>query len=502
MNPVYPLPATDASEIEPPPFKRDLHSIDDIEGTKPNAYLRWKSRASNTVDDIEGTHSRPRTIASNHHVEQLYVRDINEDGIFRSSRRVDPLRPTHIVHGRVVRDDDAGMYVKPAVPKTSTRPFLPLETADIEGAQASFHQEVSVGGIAPEKRRHFINTNFIGDIAGAQPGSKAHGLKSVRMTDPLERDYVLLDGRRWNAEELAVGKSWYNAAATILAAEAAEASATMPMGRTGIAAAVAPAHNYARRILDPRDAEIAKLRGTVETLRREREVLALTSQIATIRSSTAPVQAGPSGTATPSEPVSQADANSGVPSRSAVPSVVQASRASRNASRVPTPRTAGSDASLSAAPSRPSASAAQILDVEQEREARQTSSSAGASSAGGANPQEFDPVASLRKSAAAAQARNILGVIPATRPQQNLQKTAESTVTAAMGQTGSSSLRASGRYDSYLDQHPAAPRGTNPFQNRSAGHMAASASFRDVHATRVAAKERASEVNDVRSLPM
>ena len=40
-------------------------------------------------------------------------------------------------------------------------------------------------------------------------------------------------------------------------------------------------------------------------------------------------------------------------------------------------------------------------------------------------------------------------------------------------------LRASGRYDSKLDQYPAAQRGSDPFaaSNRPQGHMAASASF-------------------------
>ena len=121
-----------------------------------------------------------------------------------------------MIHGRVVFDDDNGMYVRPTqdFKGAGTRPFNPLMTDDIEGARAGKEADVTVGGIPMEKRRFWGVTNMVADVPGSQVGSKAPGLTTVRMTDPNERDYVLLDGRRWNAEELTVGKSWCECAET------------------------------------------------------------------------------------------------------------------------------------------------------------------------------------------------------------------------------------------------------------------------------------------------
>ena len=36
-----------------------------------------------------------------------------------------------------------------------------------------------------ERRRHFRNTNFVGDIAGAQPDTVKHAIRTNRVTNPL-----------------------------------------------------------------------------------------------------------------------------------------------------------------------------------------------------------------------------------------------------------------------------------------------------------------------------
>ena len=94
----------------------------------------------------------------------------------------------------------------------------------------------------------------------------------------------------------------------------------------------------------------------------------------------------------------------------------------------------------------------------------------------------------LAAALAAANARNILGVIPATRPQQDL--------------TGrQATLReVSGRYDAKLDADPAAPRGVSPFQVRAGSHMVGGV-YHDATAHRESARERAKDVSDVRGLP-
>ena len=45
-----------------------------------------------------------------------------------------------------------------------------------------------------EKRRHFRNTNFVGDIAGAQSDTVMHCIKTNRVTNPLNPAYTSLDG--------------------------------------------------------------------------------------------------------------------------------------------------------------------------------------------------------------------------------------------------------------------------------------------------------------------
>jgi len=46
----------------------------------------------------------------------------------------------------------------------------------------------------PDQRRHFRNTNFVGDIAGAQSDTVKHSIKTNRVTNPLNPQYVGLDG--------------------------------------------------------------------------------------------------------------------------------------------------------------------------------------------------------------------------------------------------------------------------------------------------------------------
>jgi len=417
-----------------------------------------------------------------------------------------------------VYDDDAGMYVRPTQePRgAGTRPFNPLVTDDIEGARAGKESEVTVGGIPMDRRRFWGVTNMVADVPGSQVGSKAPGLTTVRMTDPNERDYVLLDGRRWNAEELAVGKSWYNAATTILAAEAADQAATMSFGRTGIAAAVAPAHNYAKKILDPRDAELARMRGEVETLRREREVLQLSQKLALTQragaaaehghaahdtaaaaahAEAAPVAARPPRLANVFASTIGGGGGGGggggagghgggaaarPPLAAAAPSAASAPH-SRGGHE-------GVASSAAAAAHAAAAVAAATAAAPRGGSSGSTGGGAGKAASHAGTYVEHDPVATLRSALAAANARNILGVIPATRPQQDL--------------TGrQATLReVSGRYDAKLDAYPAAPRGVSPFAVRGGSHMVGGV-FHDATAHREHMHARAKDVADVRSLP-
>ena len=60
----------------------------------------------------------------------MRVDDITGDK-FKTRRVTDPLAPTHVINGMVVRDDDPKMKPKP-LPKGREGPVLCLTTADIE----------------------------------------------------------------------------------------------------------------------------------------------------------------------------------------------------------------------------------------------------------------------------------------------------------------------------------------------------------------------------------
>jgi len=455
------------------------------------------------IDDIAGTHARARTqivqgIQSyDAHADSMQVRDINEDGLkpvgFRSKRRTDEMLPKYLVHGRVVYDDDNGMFVKGEPRGAGTRPFLPLVTEDIEGARAGRSSEVTVGGIPADKRRYWQVTNNISDIPGAQAMTRYHGLTSVRMTDPNERDYVLLDGRRWNAEELAIGKSWYNAAATILAAESAEMAATMPYGKTGIAAAVAPLHNYTKKILDPRDAELARMRGELETLRREREVVTLSNKLASIRVAKEAKETSTERVSTTNAGVY--DTNDTISDRITTAHVSNVS-SNQEPHSAPSSAAASSEfastVALSSVPSSSSFSSSSSSVTKglgpRQKQPSYESDSKASMKKDYAKHIEHDPIETLRSRLADINSRNILGVIPATRPPQDLTGKQ-----ATIRQT-------TGRYDSRLDTHPAAPRGANPFAVRSGQHMVSGA-YHDSHEYKRSIRERQRDVADVKSLP-
>ena len=115
-------------------------------------------------------------------------------------------------------------------------------------------------------------------------------------------------------------------------------------------------------------------------------------------------------------------------------------------------------------------------------------------------PLFLDPVLTLRSSAAPPTVRNILGVLPATRPQQDLSSTA--TLREAAG----------GKFDRTLDAAAAAPRGAPPSQAlpaaaaRRAAASAGSAgerSARNYEQARAqeAGRALAQEIAEVRALP-
>jgi hypothetical protein len=137
VDPAYALPRAEPLPVEPPRFRRDLHSIGDIAGTSSNAFLRWQSRDSVQVGDIEGTSSRPRcvivqgnnkqsfagTASQDKHADSLQVKDINVEGIvphgFHSKRREQQRRR------RRGRERACALVFAAAPPRRAGHPPLP-----------------------------------------------------------------------------------------------------------------------------------------------------------------------------------------------------------------------------------------------------------------------------------------------------------------------------------------------------------------------------------------
>lgn len=117
--------------------------------------------------------------------------DITSGG-FRTRRITNPLTPTYRVNGMDVADDPVKCRPRPP-PKAKDGPFNPLTTADIEGATPGWRPLPQVNPPL-EARRHFRNTNFMGDIPGAQADTVKHSICTERHVNPLNPVYASLDG--------------------------------------------------------------------------------------------------------------------------------------------------------------------------------------------------------------------------------------------------------------------------------------------------------------------
>ena len=188
--------------------------------------------------------------------------DTFSNTIVHPDRCSNPLDPSYMHHGDIVTDEPGAHYIPKYHERrgagASAAPFLPLTTSDIDGAHIGSSSESRIGYAPIEGRRGFAVTNFLGDIAGAHPGSHRSGLpeRSV-VTDPNTRDYLLLDGTRSSQVYAAggIGQSAY-------LASAAEAAADVPAAEGGVTGGA-----VRRRVrVDPRDTEIMSLRHQVEQL--------------------------------------------------------------------------------------------------------------------------------------------------------------------------------------------------------------------------------------------
>ena len=147
LNPQYQLPTKEEPPIPVPKFIRDNISVDDIQGAHSKSYQTDKPpRDIMNINDISGAHPRKRILTldadgtcnglklTNTCSRSLQVKDINNDGIFRTTRVTNPLNPVYIYDGQRIEATDYGKHFPPNIPKKEID--FPNSTKDIEGAQA------------------------------------------------------------------------------------------------------------------------------------------------------------------------------------------------------------------------------------------------------------------------------------------------------------------------------------------------------------------------------
>jgi hypothetical protein len=134
LNPEYSLPSYEEPPPPVPPFLRDGFSNDDIPGTHSRSWqLPYGPRDNMRVADGPGSHPRKRVgKLMQSSVDRMNVRDINKDGIYKTTRVTDPLNPVYFYDGGPIAATDFGR----AFPRPEPRnvPTFSLQTDDIAGA--------------------------------------------------------------------------------------------------------------------------------------------------------------------------------------------------------------------------------------------------------------------------------------------------------------------------------------------------------------------------------
>lgn len=132
VDPKYDIPPFVCPIEDTTRFLRDTMKNDDVEGAQPMSYKTDKPpRDIMKVDDIAGTRPSQKIRQLRKGNDQMDVRDINNDRVFKSKRVTDPLNPVYIYDGEV-KGEGVGTLKAPMRP----HPGFDLTTSDIPGAQA------------------------------------------------------------------------------------------------------------------------------------------------------------------------------------------------------------------------------------------------------------------------------------------------------------------------------------------------------------------------------
>ena len=135
VAPEYDWPKYQCPYEPPPKFIRDTMKNDDVEGAHPASYKTDKPpRDIMRVDDISGAKPACHIRSTKEATDRTFnVKDINNDGIFKTRRVTDPLNPVYHLNGEDLTADDFGKHIGKPEPKNIPNLYSP---ADIPGAHA------------------------------------------------------------------------------------------------------------------------------------------------------------------------------------------------------------------------------------------------------------------------------------------------------------------------------------------------------------------------------
>ncbi|CAD8069835.1 unnamed protein product [Paramecium primaurelia] len=188
LEPQYKLPTFMASQPDPPKFIRDAHNIQDIQGAQPKQTHKKLIIKESEHEDIYGSHQIPR-FQPKDKIDSLYVKDINDYLLHKTTRISNPLEPTYEHYdekgNKIIIGNIEGSQSKPLYLKEQRQSLL---IQDIDGTQPG---SLSSRFLRTGDRKDYRETNSLADLQAAKSGSLKKGLPNVRYTNPLNPQYQI-----------------------------------------------------------------------------------------------------------------------------------------------------------------------------------------------------------------------------------------------------------------------------------------------------------------------
>ncbi|KNC51452.1 uncharacterized protein AMSG_07647 [Thecamonas trahens ATCC 50062] len=182
--------AARASATAPP---RNVLAVDDIQGAKSKSHYASRSiRNPLQTDDIDGAHTAP---APPFRRNPLAVADINNACAWRSTRQTNPLNPQYVMGPPRVDD-----YIISHAPRALKYTKAGM-VEDIDRSRAMLPAKVVIGDVdgshpppPPPAARPPTSSNTSAFAHKTVDSPRIRRMKGDRKGNPLDPDYILLDG--------------------------------------------------------------------------------------------------------------------------------------------------------------------------------------------------------------------------------------------------------------------------------------------------------------------